>query len=177
MAPFICGPATPLRHFATYQIPNVSYQFSLCSLEYSMFVDHRSWVLMGYSICVTIAAAFPESATRAVNTAKDKITHTQARNIARRAGGQNSSSLIQGKWPIQCDASYLGHPNAHSCEEAWNNFPSGTEMQTFGDRTKSDRWDVPLPFRFISRMSASHGTRYRYIVLIQMMVSRRHMCY
>ncbi len=64
------------------------------------------------------------------------------------------SNLSTGFGAIyRCNAGLYGRPNARSCQQAFDDIPVNNREVTFGNRTADQTWDVPLPFRFISRES------------------------
>lgn len=50
-----------------------------------------------------------------------------------------------------CNAGLYGRPNAASCLQALLDIPGNNREITFGNRTAGQAWNIPLPFRFISR--------------------------
>lgn len=52
-----------------------------------------------------------------------------------------------------CNAGLYGRPNAASCLQALLDIPGNNREITFGNRTAGQAWNIPLPFRFISRKS------------------------
>lgn len=59
----------------------------------------------------------------------------------------------EGGPTFNCNAGLYGRPDAVSCLQAWQDIPGGSQDVTFGNRSADQAWDVPLPFRFISRES------------------------
>lgn len=59
---------------------------------------------------------------------------------------------------LRCDAARYGVISSRqSCVIAWESIPTDTQSQTWGPRLRPNRFDVPLPRRFLSRMSPLSG--------------------
>jgi len=57
----------------------------------------------------------------------------------------------QSNVKYECDKRLLSL-EGNDCRDAWQDMPGLDRTQvSFGNRTASHNWDVPLPFRFISR--------------------------
>lgn len=84
-------------------------------------------------------------------------------------GGKPFSATTRGpadlNLPTRCDGSRFGRPNRKSCREAWSDMPIGTRLLNIGSRTEGAKWDVALPFRFISRQlpSQRHGNPFYHL--------------
>jgi len=132
-----------------------------------MLLDGRFGILLWCSIGSTLTLGGKEIRATAANLSFHYEVDTRYLQIAPLPpkpltwwiGGQNFSATLQlsvePDLPIRCDASRFGRPARSSCREAWEDIPSTIEMQTFGDRGAGDIWNVPLPFRFISRSWSS----------------------
>lgn len=130
-----------------------------------MLPDYLLYILFGSPVCLALTLS-PEGR---IKTAGNSPPDTDVRgsgfhNVTLPStlpswwiGGNRFSATTRGpadlNLPTRCDASRFGRPNRMSCEEAWNDMPIGTRLQTFGSRTAGSKWDVALPFRFISRQS------------------------
>lgn len=70
-------------------------------------------------------------------------------------GGPLSSNMSASVGEVgvtyTCNAGLYGRPNAASCLQALLDIPGNNQEITFGNRTGSQAWNIPLPFRFISR--------------------------
>lgn len=72
---------------------------------------------------------------------------------AKQACNPTEPSLLadQSNVKYECD-NQLFSLEANDCRDAWQDMPGLDRTQfSFGNRTASYPWDVPLPFRFISR--------------------------
>ena len=59
---------------------------------------------------------------------------------------------------VQCDSSLYGQRlNVTSCQEAWELLPTGSARLIVGERQKG-KFDIPLPFRVISRECVRTGS-------------------
>ena len=63
-----------------------------------------------------------------------------------------SASAVGGV-TSRCNAGLYGRPNSSSCQQAYNDIPENNRQVSLGNRSADQAWDVPLPFRFISRKS------------------------
>lgn len=121
------------------------------------------YILLGSPVCLALTL----SSEGRIKTARNSSSDTDFRasdfhNVTLPStlpswwiGGKGFSATTRGpadlNLPTRCDASRFGRPNRKSCQEAWSDMPIGTRLQTFGSRTEGSKWDVALPFRFISR--------------------------
>ena len=78
-------------------------------------------------------------------------------------GGPLSSNMSASVGEVgvtyTCNAGLYGRPNAASCLQALLDIPGNNREITFGNRTASQAWNIPLPFRFISRRSTLTTTK------------------
>ena len=64
----------------------------------------------------------------------------------------NLTYIHLGAPRIQCNGSKYGRGlNIASCQEAWELLPTSTTRRTIGQRSGGGDFDVPLPFRVLSR--------------------------
>lgn len=129
----------------------------------AMVPNYWVYILLGSPVCLALTLDPQGRITTAGNSsAETNFRSSGFQNITLPPtlpslwiGGNRSSETERGaadlNAPTRCDASRYGRPNRKSCEEVWGKMPIGTRLQTFGNRTEGSRWDVALPFRYISR--------------------------
>ncbi len=122
--------------------------FSAVSLTDLLHVESRPPIFVVGGVSQTFRT---EGQTSFCNTnVSDSKTAKRACDLT-----QPSSVLDQNNVIYQCDQQ-LSNLEGNDCRDAWQDMPGLDRTQvSFGNRTASHYWDVPLPFRFISRESTS----------------------
>lgn len=105
----------------------------------------------------------PDSPTFVVGGASESLlleaqasicsTNNSDSRTAKRACNSIHSSILpeQNNVKYTCDSKHFSL-EGNDCRDAWQDMPDLDRTHiSFGNRTGSHRWDVPLPFRFISR--------------------------
>lgn len=121
------------------------------------------YILLGSPVCLALTLS-PEGRIKTAGNSSSDIDFRRSgfHNVTLPStlpswwiGGKRFSATTRGpadlKLPTRCDASKYGRPNRKSCDEALSDMPNSLRLQIYGSRTAGSKWDVALPFRFISR--------------------------
>ena len=141
-----------------------SQSFSFCSLDYRFVTAmlSRFWIAGIHALSVVALSLKPPQvidlpSSRPLYEVISNASDSRTSGIfspflvyppSLSASNQSSSRL--GRAEFQCDKGRFGEPSYDSCMEAASWIPRGKGSLIYGDRSRLDNPDVPLPLRYSS---------------------------